>query len=294
MFNVANLFRPVQQVQQVPNPQIGQGSGQQPGQTGQPQPGSMPSMGANNNGQVNNSPGSSMEPKGQQGQPGQQQQPGQQTNPGAPGANSQLEEFSSLWHTDPQKAATANADPWADPLFQVDPAKMRQAAGQIDFMSQVPQELVQKVMAGNDPHATIQLINAVGQAALATAMQVTTSTAEQVGSKVGQRFKTSMPKEFKNFQINHTPPKNPALSNPAIQPLLNMVKQQVKMNNPDFSPDQVNSMAEKYMEGVSGVLSPTGNANGGNASGAQTGDPFGHPESEQNWMDWGGFDKSQQ
>ena len=235
---ISNLFRPTQQVTQAP----------QAPQAPAPQPAS-------------NAPGSSMEQGGAPKPP-----------------DSPLDPFKDLWKNDPQSGGNQPpSDPFSAPLFSTDPEKIKQAAGQMDFISQVNPELVQKAMSGQDPQAFLQVMNSVAQSALATALQVGAGTVEQAGTKLGQRFNQAMPGKFRDLQINAAAPANPVLSHPAAAPFLNMAKNQIKMMNPDFTPQQVNAEAEKYMVSFASSLSKP------------IDDPTARPpgsEGETDWDNW--------
>jgi hypothetical protein len=217
--------------------------------------------------------------------PQQQATPPQQPGPAAPMQQgsfeppkpvSPLDQFKDLWNTAPNADPNGSADPFTQPLFSSDPAKIREAASQIDFLQAVPQEVMQKAMSGNDPQAFMSVMNAVAQNALATALQVGTQTVEQAGTKLGERFNKALPTKFRDLQINAAPPSNPILSHPAAQPMVSMVKNQIKMTNPEATPDQVNKMAEDYLAGLASALS--GPADGATANKEES--------SGQNWMDW--------
>lgn len=225
-FNFGSLFTNTPRVQvQQPAPQQ-----QQPSQAPQP----------------TGKPGSSLDPNA-----GQQQQPGQ--TPQNQEANSPLDAFKSLWQDDPTKQ-TQNADPFSSPLFNMDPGKVNEAIGQIDFVQQLNPELVQKAMSGQDPQAFLQVINEVGRKALATAVQLSTATAEQAGQKIGQRFNTAIPERFRDLQIKSQTPNNPLLSNPSVAPMLDAVRQRLKTQNPDWSPAQIQKQAEEYFSAFAAEL----------------------------------------
>lgn len=216
-FNISNMFRNTQQTVSA-NP---------------PAPAPAPA-------QPQGTPGSSM----QQGGMKQEEQEG-----GSP-----LDGFAKLWETDPTSGANPPSDPFSEPLFATDPNKIREAASQMDFISQLPQELMQKAMSGQDPQAFMQVINTVAQNSLATALQVATGTVEQAGSKIGKRFNDALPARFKDLQINSAAPANPVLNHPSVQPMLKMARQQIKMMNPDYTPEQVNKEAERYLSSFASAL----------------------------------------
>lgn len=250
-FSFSNIFRPTQQVTTAPQQQQPQQQPQQP----QPQ-------------QPQNGPGSSMQ-QGGFAPPAGGTAPAPQSSP--------LDGFAELWKTNANSDPTGSEDPFTQPLFSTDPAKIREAASQMNFLNAVPPELMQKAMSGNEPQAFMQVMNVVAQQALATALQVSTQTVEQAGSKIGERFNKTLPGRFKDLQINSSQPSNPVLSHPAVQPMLSMVRNQIKMSNPDATPQQVNQMAEDYLSKFASALSPEASEPSGQGSNA--GDSF-------NWEDW--------
>ncbi len=260
---IASMFRNTQQVAAVPAVP-GNGNNSQP-------PG---------NNQPTGKPGSSMEPNN-----GNNNNPGDpNAQPGNTGANnSPLDAFAGLWKNDP-KAVDPNADPFAAPLFNMDPTKVREAAGNIDFLSQVPQELMAKAMSGQDPQAFMQVINSVAQNALATSLQLGTATMEQAGTRIGQRFNSALPGRMKSFQVQNMASKNPVLSHPAVQPVLQSVREQIQRQNPDLSPQQIQEMAENYFTHMMSEANKGGGGEGG--GGGNANDP--NAQENFNWMNWAG------
>lgn len=259
-FNLGGLFQNVQRVQ-VTNPQ-GQ---QQPAQGMQGQ--GTPNMGGGQQpGQGGNGPGSSMQQRQGQGQQGMQGQQGQQSFATLPGTgtgeggqgtgandwNSLLDQHKGIWDTSKQDPSQSQ-DPWSQPLLGSDPAKIREAAMKMDFLSQVPQDILQKATSG-DMSAFMQVINHVGQVGLSTALTLSSSAHEAIGSKIGERFKKSLPGEMRGYLVNNQAPSNPALSHPSVRPMLQMAREAIARNNPDLSPQQVQQMAETYLTNMSGAM----------------------------------------
>lgn len=248
-FNFGSLFTNTPRVQ-VANPA--------------PQPNNAP--------QPTGKPGSSLDPMA-----GQQQQ-GQQT-PQNQEANSPLDAFKTMWQDDPTKQ-TQNADPFASPLFNMDPGKVNEAIGQIDFLQQLNPELMQKAMSGQDPEAFMQVINEVARKALATSVQLSTATAEQAGQKIGQRFNTALPSRFKDLQLQSQTPTNPLLSNPSVAPMLDAVRQRLKVQNPDWTPAQIQQQAEKYFSDFAAALQESDPAKANERKAQQA------AGQEFNWDEW--------
>ena len=66
-----------------------------------------------------------------------------------------MDVMATLWQNDPKLAPPV--DPLTTPLFNTDPAKIAQAAGKMDFVSQIPQDPMTKAMSGTDPAAFMQM-----------------------------------------------------------------------------------------------------------------------------------------
>lgn len=181
--------------------------------------------------------------------------------PGQPNANpaqppNPLDNLAALWKTDP--TATPPADPLAAPLFNTDPAKIKQTASQVDFLKMVPQDVMTKVMAGNDPGAIATLVNAVAQQTLAAAAQLNAATVEQAAQRNNQRMLQVLPGQIRNVQVSQASAENPALNHPAAQPFVSLIRQTLAARDPSLTPQQVNQKAEAAMMGLAeAIMAPT-------------------------------------
>lgn len=163
-----------------------------------------------------------------------------------------LDAFTPLWQTDPNAANAV--DPLTTPLFKTDPAAIAAAAGKIDFLAQIPQDLMAKAMSGNDPAAFMQVLNGVAQRTLATATQLNAATLEQATTRNNARLQQALPQTVKRIQLDSIVPENAALQHPASQPFLQMVRSQIQAKNPEMSPQQVNKRAEEVLVGYAGQI----------------------------------------
>jgi hypothetical protein len=224
-------------------------------------------------------PGSSMQPAGNQ--PQQQAPQGGEQGTGKPAA-SPLDTWKDLWKT-PDTQGQQPADPFSQPLFNMDSAKLQEAVTKTDFTQGVPPELMQKVMQGGDPQALISLINHVGQQSLSLSMQLNQASLEQAGKTIGKRVNDTLPGKFNEFQLNNTAPTNPVLQDPAVAPMLKMARSQVRMMHPDKSAAEINALAEQYISDFANVVAG-GKGPNTNDGGGQKG--------EMDWADWGGLTPS--
>ncbi|TXH08467.1 MAG: hypothetical protein E6R04_10595 [Spirochaetes bacterium] len=239
-------------------------------------------------------------PPQQQGpQPNQQQAPQQQAGPAVPGStmnqqqqpagsvaaegggqssNSPLDNWKDLWKNDSNSQGNPETDPFSSPLFSADPERIRETASKADFLSQLPQELIQKAMSGQDPSAFMEVINKVAQNSLATAVQLSMATVEQAGTRLGDRFKKATPGYVKDAQLSGMRSDNPVLQNPAAEPMLQMIRDRIRRNEPNLSAADIQKKAEQYLTTFAGELS------GSN----KTADASRTQSSEQDWLQWAG------
>lgn len=217
-------------------------------------------------------------PQPQQG--GQQPSPMAQNNPGADPSNSPqpssspLDAFKDIWSNNNNGNGDPNADPFASPLFGTDPAKIVEAAKKADFMSQLPAELVQRAMSGSDPQAFMDVINQVAQNSLALSLQLSTVTVEQAGTRIGDRFKKATPGMVKDVQLSGMRSENPVLQNPAAEPMLRMIRDRIRNQDPSLSPQEIQAKAEDYLTTFAGELTGSKAPQTSNSG------------EEQDWMRW--------
>lgn len=222
-----------------------------------------------NNVQQAQAPAPAPQPQSQQNNPMGQNNPSA-VPPGAPQAGTNpdgtpkqdanpLDNFSNIWEA-PKNDGNQPVDPLSTPLLNSDPAKIAAAANKMNFTQGVPQELMSRVMAGNDPAALVELINHVGRQSLITAAQLSTATVENATRLNNDRMLSVLPKHVNNIQLSQLPAENPALSHPAAVPMLQVVRQQIKANNPTMTPAEINARAEQYLTNFASAISGGGNA----------------------------------
>ena len=202
------------------------------------------------------------------GQPVQQQQ----ANP--------LDAFQTIWQTPTADGKTPPVDPFTQPLLNSDPSKIAAAAGKINVLQNIPQDLMAKAASGQDPAAFAQVIQAAVQAGIATAAQLTTATVEQATAMNNQRVLNALPDRVNKINLSQMAPENPMLAHPAVQPMLQMAKLQIAQNNPGMSAQEVAKQAEAYMTTFASAINP-----GQAGQSQQQGN--GQPGQQSNDPDWG-------
>jgi len=218
--------------------------------------------------------------------PAQQQQPGQipqgtgtpaagttatganGTNPtngtgataaGADATKSPFAEFESLW----QPALGPDGKPLqvtTDPLYTVDGTKVLEAARRTDFKSSITQEQMQAIAKGG-PEAVQAMLSAMenmSQLAYANAAVAATRIAEQGITKALSQAEGRLPGLIRNQQLSESlTAKNPALSNPAVAPLVEMVKSQFIQKNPTATTAEIQASVDSYFLKVGSAFNPT-------------------------------------
>jgi len=188
-----------------------------------------------------------------------------------------MDTLQNIWQA-PPNAPAPQADPFATPLLNSDPAKLQAAAAKIDFTAGIAPELMQKAMSGQDPQAFLQVLNHVGQRSLVTAAQLSTGMVENATRANNSRIMEALPNHVNSIQLSQMAPENPALAHPAAQPLLQLARAQIKANNPDLTPAQINQRAEQYLTGFGQAIAGTSQ----NGNQGQNGQP-----QQQQEPDWG-------
>ena len=215
----------------------GAGAQQQPAAQPQQQPQQQPAAPAANPVAGNNlvpQPGVNTPPAG--------------TNPDGSAATSPMDNFASLWQTDPNTPAPN--DPNA-PLIALNQQKLAEQVRQMDFTKSVNPELFQKVAAGGEEAVTAlaQIVNSVAQQATAQALVGSSMVAEGAIKKYGTGLRSEIPSLIKQQSVTEQRRQlNPALSNPAFEPMVQVVEMQMRKKFPDATAAELTEQVSKYFD----------------------------------------------
>lgn len=186
--------------------------------------------------------------------------------------NSGMDSFVDIFKVDPNKKVAGN--PLAEPLFNMDPAKLAEHVNKMDFSRGLNAETLQKIFSGDPAQAGPALqnaLNGVARAVMMTAMQVNSTIMQNAFNTNNNRFDSVLSGRFRDFQIRNTPASNKALQHPAAQPVLAAMKEQIARQFPDKQPHEVAKMAEDYflemgkaINGVGEGTTTTTTTGGGN------------------------------
>jgi hypothetical protein len=194
----------------------------------------------------------------------------------APAANaSPLDQFSELWQP--------NANPTEQqPLINVDPKALAEAARKTDFTKMIAPEHLQAISQGGEAavQAFAQAMNQVGQGVYAQAAFASTKITEQAIAKAMERFQNEIPAHVKRLNVSESlRSENPALSHPAAAPLLGALEQTLSMKHPNASSSELTQMAKQYLSAFAGAANAPQTA--ADAAAASAKDPKA--------TDWAGF-----
>lgn len=168
--------------------------------------------------------------------------------------SSPLDGFTDLFKIDDKNKPAP--DPFADPLFKVDPAKLAEHVNKLDFARSVNPEVMQKALSGGPeaPAAMAEVMNTVTRASFMAATQMLTAVTENAFKTNNKRYDSVLSGKFRDFQIRSTPTENAALKHPAAAPVLAAMREQIARTNPDKQPHEVAKMAEEYFIGMSKAI----------------------------------------
>ena len=220
---------------------FGGGQPQQPQQQQMPQPGNLPAQ----------------QTPAMQSSPANPNVPAGQTDPAPanPATNAQpegLDRFNDLW-----KPVESPAGGAPDPLFNVDPKQLMEAAKKIDFTKVIQPTQLQAIAQGGEQavSAFAQALNTVAQTVYAQNAHATAKIVEQAVAKSQEAIRSELPQHIKRQTVSDSlRTDNPALSHPAAAPILGALEQQLTMKFPNATAPEIKAMATDYLTSFAGTF----------------------------------------
>lgn len=170
--------------------------------------------------------------------------------------DSRLAELARLWQDpDNGNGKPANAPSGPQPLFNVDPAKVSEAVGKLNFAANVPQETLQKALNG-DAAALMEALNATARTSFQAAVMAVPSMVEPAVRKATGEVSEQLPGLIKHAQLAATRSENSVYNNEALAPVTAALKEQIVKHNPQATPNEVQALVEKQLETLGMVLAP--------------------------------------
>lgn len=206
-------------------------------QNNQSQPGNIPQNSA-----IQSTPGNGVVPANQENSTASEKE------------ESPLDSFKDMW-----KNEDKSDDSQEHNMFNVDQSKLLEAAKKVDFSRAISPELIQKISAGGEEAAAAlpQILNQVTQTVYAQSTLASTKIMEKALEQQREQFQKELPNIIKSHSLNDSLRNdNPIFSNPAVAPMLDMVKNQLVLKHPDSTASELQKMAIDFVEKFAKTLSP--------------------------------------
>ena len=175
--------------------------------------------------------------------------------PGSSAQTSPLDKHSEIWKT----VDTPGTDPNQSMFAGLDPAKVMESAKKVDFSKAVSTEHIEAIQKGGQEAVTAfaQAMNSVAQTVYAQNAIATTKIVEQALGKAREQYDASIPGLVKKLsaseQLLET---NPLLSNPAVQPLVGALTEQLTRKNPNASAKEIQQQVTDYFAALGTSFAP--------------------------------------
>ena len=156
--------------------------------------------------------------------------------------------FADLWQLDEEQQKRIEQQQVEIFGEDVTPEKIFEAARQIDFTKNVPAELMEKVLAGDQP-SLLMLINGVGQSAYAQSSVTAKTASETAARKLQDNFEARLPELIRTHsQRNSVSEDNPLATNPATKPMFDMLLGQMQAKYPNATTTELKNHTTNYMK----------------------------------------------
>lgn len=157
-----------------------------------------------------------------------------------------LDQFKDLWQPNANQEAP-------QPLINVDPKSLAEAAKKTDFAKMIQPEQLQAIAAGGEAGvaAFAQAMNQVAQGVYAQSAFATTKIVEQAVNKAREQFQNDIPAHVKRLNVSENlRNENPALSHPAAAPVLGALEHTLTQKHPNASSAEITQMAKQYLSSL--------------------------------------------
>lgn len=174
--------------------------------------------------------------------------------------SSPLDSFTDMF-TIKNDGSAPPKDPFSEPLFNLDPKKLGEATGKMEFTRGIDPALVQKALQG-DAASFLGILNTVSRNAFTAALSTTVGMTERGFGSFKERYDNTLDGRFRDYQVNSMQSTNPALKHPAAAPVIAGIKQMIASQNPNMAPAEVQSQAEAYFLAMGKAMGDLGDGNG--------------------------------
>jgi len=168
-----------------------------------------------------------------------------------------LKPFADIWT--PVKVDPNNPDPNPYPFANLDPAKVMESAGKLDFSKAVTPELMQQVAAGGQEAvaALAKIVNNLGQNVSGQQIIATNKMLEAALEAQRKAFEAQIPSLVRQHAVKDAlVNQHPAMSNPAIAPMVDALRTQYINKNPTATAAQVTEALNTFLTEMSKPFAP--------------------------------------
>lgn len=166
-----------------------------------------------------------------------------------------LDKFKDLWAAPKEgEGAPANFDP--SKLFQIDPAKIQEEVGKINFTGAVTPDMLTKIQAGGEEatQAFAAAMNKVAQQTFAQSMLASAKLVEGALTQANNSLDSRIEQRAKQMQAsNSLREANPALSHSSAAPLVAALESQLAQKHPQATPSELTKLAQEYLSTFANV-----------------------------------------
>jgi hypothetical protein len=174
--------------------------------------------------------------------------------PGSEPPATPMAEFSKLFDTKPNDGTGSQS------LFaNIDPAKVQEAAGKVNFAQVVGSETLAKIQAGGPEaaQAFVEAMNKVSQTVYAQSAVATTQLIDRALAEHSTRTEAKLPELIKRQSASESlKGDNAIFSNPAVAPVVGMIQNQIASMYPNATATEQKQMVVKYFKDLTGAVSP--------------------------------------
>lgn len=166
--------------------------------------------------------------------------------------DSPMDAFKDIFKIDSTKAPAK--DLLQEPLLTLDPAKIAEAVGKMDFTKGIDPALMQKALQG-DVAALGQILNSSARNTYMGAFQALAGIIERAVKVNNERFSSSLDGRFRKYQVDSSQSTNPVLQHESVKPVLASLRSLIAQQKPDMHPAEVAKEAENYFLSMGKALS---------------------------------------
>lgn len=175
-------------------------------------------------------------------------------NPTGEAVKSPLDQFTDLWKNDPKQLEGNQQQ-----TFNVDHAKLMEAASRVDFSKVITPDQLKAIGTGGEGAITAfsEALNKVAQTVYAQSAVASTEIVKQAISQAETKFASQVPSIVKRHQVSDgLRTDNPALSHPAAQPIITALEQQFTSKYPNATSSELRALATSYLTSFNDAVNP--------------------------------------